>query len=536
MELNGITFPEAVNQVAKFAGIELETGSKPTPKNNARQKFYHLYNEATDLYHHILVNTKLGQEALEYLQARGLSLELIKEFKIGFAPNDALLTELFKEEFTSDYQLLRKSGLFIEWQDGSLHERFADRIMFPINNQAGQVVAFSGRILHADPKAPKYLNSPETAIFNKSKVLFNFDKAKAEIRLKKAVILFEGFMDVLAAYKSGVKNGVASMGTSLTDEQVYQLKRLTTNVAICYDGDAPGQLATKRALELFESQGNFRLSVITLPDNLDPDEYVNKYGQEKFAHTIVDNQLSALDFYLKYFERDKTLENENEQLTYLRQVLGVLAPIKDRLQQDVYLSKLSQRFKIDKLNLETQLRQLQSQIKTTPKNEPKLAVVTTKETSRAQTAEKVSQIIEAQRLLLYRLLHDQGVFLRLTADEDFKFWDELYQQAYLIAQAYFAQHDSYVSAGFLDFIQEEPIRQLVITLEMAVYSPEATKAEVDDCVLIITKIAPLTAQIKEITQDYARVRALGNQEEAQRLVAKRITLLRQLSQLKKALH
>ncbi|UNL43241.1 DNA primase [Ligilactobacillus agilis] len=536
MELNGVTFPEAVKQVAQIAGIEIATdvGQTAAEKNSPRQKLYQLYNRAADLYHHVLINTKLGQEAFSYLQDRGLSLELIKEFRIGFAPEQPLLEELFKKEEASDYQLVRKSGLFLEWQDGSLHERFVDRIMFPINNQAGQVVAFSGRLLHANPQAPKYLNSPETAIFNKSKVLFNFDKAKGEIRLKQRVILFEGFMDVLAAYRSGVKNGVASMGTSLTDEQVYQLKRLTNQVCICYDGDDPGQLATKRALELFESQGSFNLSVINLPENLDPDEYVKKYGEEKFAQAVAANQVGALDFYLQYFERGKNLATENDQLLYLRQVLEVLAPLKDKIQQDLYLNRLSKRFKLEKLNLEAQLRDLQTKLKVQTK--PLTDLKTSAVVPPVEKQAKVSQVITAQRLLFYRLLHEQGVFLRLMADAQFHFFTEIYQRGYLVAQAYFVQHEDYNSAEFLDFIKEEPIRQLVVSLEMTEFPPQALPEEIDDCIIIITKLAPLLAKLDQNDQEFERAMSLGNTEEAQRLLVEKIKLKQQIAQVKQALH
>lgn len=145
--------------------------------------------------------------------------------------------------------------------------------MFPIRDTSGQTIAYSGRLLEKRDDAPKYLNSPETAIFNKRKVLFNFDKAKGIIRREKEAILFEGFMDVIAAYRSGVKNGIASMGTSLTDEQIQALNRVTSHLVICYDGDNAGQNATKRALEIIEPTGKFSLEVIKIPEKLDPDEF-----------------------------------------------------------------------------------------------------------------------------------------------------------------------------------------------------------------------------------------------------------------------
>ena len=324
------------------------------------------------------------------------------------------------------------------------------------------------------------------------------------------------------------------MGTSLTDEQVYQLKRLTNQVCICYDGDDPGQLATKRALELFESQGSFNLSVINLPENLDPDEYVKKYGEEKFAQAVAANQVGALDFYLQYFERGKNLATENDQLLYLRQVLEVLAPLKDKIQQDLYLNRLSKRFKLEKLNLEAQLRDLQTKLKVQTK--PLTDLKTSAVVPPVEKQAKVSQVITAQRLLLYRLLHEQGVFLRLMADAQFHFFTEIYQRGYLVAQAYFAQHEDYNSAEFLDFIKEEPIRQLVVSLEMTEFPPQAQPEEIDDCIIIITKLAPLLAKLDQNDQEFERAMSLGNTEEAQRLLVEKIKLKQQIAQVKQALH
>lgn len=197
-------------------------------------------------------------------------------------------------------------------------DRFHSRVMFPIRNASGQTIAFSGRLLIKDDKSPKYLNSPETLLFEKSKVLFNFDKAKSVIRRDGEVYLFRRFMDVLAAYRSGVKNGIASMGTSLTDDQIYQIEQITKKVLVCYDGDQPGQAATKRALDLFEDSSKIECEVVNLPEKLDPDEYVRKHGTESFKKSFMTIAKPFLNFICATSRKEKTLERKADSLHTLR--------------------------------------------------------------------------------------------------------------------------------------------------------------------------------------------------------------------------
>ena len=220
--------------VAKDDGIEIPNNAnwnQTSPKQQKLKPLIDINESAAKLYHHVLVNTELGEEALNYLKKRKISDEMIETFNLGYAPNERILKKYFEEKKVN-YQDLRKTGLFTETNDGSLKDRFAGRLMVPIRNESGKTVGFSGRLLHKDDDMPKYLNTPETELFNKRKIIYNFDLAKPEIRQKHDVILFEGFMDVISAYQAGVKNGVASMGTSLTEEQIYDLKRVTKQIKV----------------------------------------------------------------------------------------------------------------------------------------------------------------------------------------------------------------------------------------------------------------------------------------------------------------
>lgn len=536
MEIEDLTFPEAVYRTAKLAGIELD--AKYLPQNVAGAedtqsetgKLKRLYAQAGQLYHHILVNTKLGQPALDYLHERGLSDELIAEFQLGYAPQAEILQAFFHEKKLDDYQTLRKSGLFSEREGEDLAERFNDRIMFPIRDQTGSIIAFSGRLLTPDKKLPKYLNSPEGILFNKRKVLFNFDKAKKTIRHESKVYLFEGFMDVLAAWRAGIKNGVASMGTSLTSEQIYLLEQTASKLYICYDGDLPGRKATKRALELIAPLSKFDLGAILLPEKLDPDEYVRKYGPENFKDFVTSHERTELEFYLEYFRVGRNLETESDQLAYITDVLEKVAQVKDPLARDLTLNRLAKEFELDKNNLTSQLQALMQQVqseqlKQDQANSLKRSDKVVYSTQQRQEKKRYSPAEQAERLLLYRLLHEHDVFLRIKGLADFSFIHEEYETIFLLADGYFDRYSEYESASFLDFLKDEHLRQIIISLELGDYG-EVNEQEISDCLAFIMQHSPLEEQIKVVKTKLEQAKRLGDAKVIMEQTTKLIELLK----------
>lgn len=536
MEIEDLTFPEAVYRTAELAGIELD--AKYLPQNVAGAedtqsetgKLKRLYAQAGQLYHHILVNTKLGQPALDHLHERGLSDELIAEFQLGYAPQAEILQAFFHEKKLDDYQTLRKSGLFSEREGEDLAERFNDRIMFPIRDQTGSIIAFSGRLLTPDKKLPKYLNSPEGILFNKRKVLFNFDKAKKTIRHESKVYLFEGFMDVLAAWRAGIKNGVASMGTSLTSEQIYLLEQTASKLYICYDGDLPGRKATKRALELIAPLSKFELGAILLPEKLDPDEYVRKYGPENFKDFVTSHERTELEFYLEYFRVGRNLETESDQLAYITDVLEKVAQVKDPLARDLTLNRLAKEFELDKNNLTSQLQALMQQVqseqlKQDQANSLKRSDKVVYSTQQRQEKKRYSPAEQAERLLLYRLLHEHDVFLRIKGLADFSFIHEEYETIFLLADGYFDRYSEYESASFLDFLKDEHLRQIIISLELGDYG-EVNEQEISDCLAFIMQHSPLEEQIKVVKTKLEQARRLGDAKVIMEQTTKLIELLK----------
>ncbi|ATI71528.1 DNA primase DnaG [Lactobacillus plantarum JDM1] [Lactiplantibacillus plantarum] len=550
MDLENLSFPEAVVKVADFGHIDLPASytaqSQPAaPKDQQQADLLKLYADSAKMYQHILVNTELGEPALKYLHERGLDDETIKTFGIGYAPANQLLLDFFKEHQT-DYQLLRQSGLFIENQAGDLRDRFVDRVLFPIKDASGRVIAFSGRILKKSPNEPKYLNSPETKLFNKRSVLFNFDLARGPIRQQKSVVLFEGFMDVIAAYRSGIQNGVASMGTSLTDEQIYMLERVTDTLYVCYDSDMPGQKATDRALKLLGGNSRLNLGVIQMPDGMDPDEYLRAQGQEKFVQVFEDGKQTPTAFEMQYLKHDLNLQNTPDQLTYLQAVLQQLAQLASSVEQDLYLNQLVAEFDLDKDDLKQQLRSLvgqqavrrggghsdEPQVAPPPAPAPLGPPPATVDGS--TNSGPLSRVEKAERLLLYRLLNDHDVWLRVMAIAGFHFVHDSYQQILVYAEAYFKTHNQFDLGNFTDFMTDSDLQPVVTSLEFMDVANESSKEEIADLVNVIMNQQPLVEQINSKKAELTAAKQIGNRDLVQQLTLALIDLYRQQQQVQRA--
>lgn len=546
-EIEGISFPESVKRVADLEHLSVDFDwSEPrevadTPENQQRRSLLQLHSKAAELYHHILVNTKIGEPALNYLLERGLTQELIETFQIGFAPQKRdFLSQVFKNE-QLDEALFEPSGLFVQRDNGTFLDRFYQRIMFPINDPQGNVIAFSGRLLKtADfpgDEMPKYLNSPETTLFNKRETLFNFDKARKEIRKENTVLLFEGFMDVIAAWQSGVKSGVASMGTSLTNEQIRRLERVAKEVVICYDGDNAGVQATNRAIQLLQENSHFDLSIVSIPEKLDPDEYVRKYGAEAFQNLANHGRETVFSFKMNYHRLTRNMNNEKEQLDYVNELLRELTNVQSPLERDRYLNQIAQEFQLSVHSLEEQFNQLkqaqrsvqrqerqqfyQDEMMPPPMEEPVF------EENHVQNKLPLTQVQKAERSLLFRLMNEQGVRQTVQQLPDFSFAHDEYQELYFLLESYATLHQSFDIADFINFLQDNQTKQLAIEIAYQNLSEESSEREVADLlhVIALSSIAEAIEQKKIQQQEAKRV---GNQQLEAELTMEIIQLARQL--------
>ncbi|ARW26584.1 DNA primase [Pediococcus acidilactici] len=497
-----------------------------------------LYEKAAELYHHVLVNTQLGEKALAYLKKRGITEADLQDFDLGFAPADQDLLLSFLKEQQIDQKQMQDSGLFIETADGSLKDRFFNRIMFPIKDNNGKIVAFSGRSLVKDDQHPKYLNSPETSIFNKGKVLYNFSQARPEIVQKKTVILYEGFMDVIAAHRAQVTNGIATMGTSLTEDHVRALKRVASRVVICFDGDEPGQRAIAKAIALIKQTSDLQISVIFIPDNRDPDEYVRDKGIESFQKLMNQTGESSTAFLLKFDRMGLNLANENDQLEYLKKALRRIGELNDALEQDLYLNQLAEEFSIDKRDLKNQLREsVADRIAHTPRQfdpGPAPAPPPTFENQvekTENTSKKLSSVDISQYRLLARALNHHDVWLKLQSLPDFYFPNEQLETIYMLAGGYLAKNQEYDAADFMDYLKEPELQSVVANIESINLSPDYTEEEIEDYISLIKDVAPLSEQISKVKSDLNEATRLGNQELQQQLTLKLISLYQKQQQL-----
>ena len=546
-EIEGISFPESVKRVADLEHLSVDFDwSEPrevadTLENQQRRSLLQLHSKAAELYHHILVNTKIGEPALNYLLERGLTQELIETFQIGFAPQKRdFLSQVFKNE-QLDETLFEPSGLFVQRDNGTFLDRFYQRIMFPINDPQGNVIAFSGRLLKtADfpgDEMPKYLNSPETTLFNKRETLFNFDKARKEIRKENTVLLFEGFMDVIAAWQSGVKSGVASMGTSLTNEQIRRLERVAKEVVICYDGDNAGVQATNRAIQLLQENSHFDLSIVSIPEKLDPDEYVRKYGAEAFQNLANHGRETVFSFKMNYHRLTRNMNNEKEQLDYVNELLRELTNVQSPLERDRYLNQIAQEFQLSVHSLEEQFNQLKQEQRSVQRQErqqfyqdemmPPPMEEPVFEENHVQNKLPLTQVQKAERSLLFRLMNEQGVRQTVQQLPDFSFAHDEYQELYFLLESYATLHQSFDIADFINFLQDNQTKQLAIEIAYQNLSEESSEREVADLlhVIALSSIAEAIEQKKIQQQEAKRV---GNQQLEAELTMEIIQLARQL--------
>ena len=359
MDIEGISFIEAAEKLAKRAGVKLpEKELTPAQRIAMEQrKRYQQINElATRYYHSVLMNSAMGQPYRDYLKQRQISEDTIVKFRLGATPAgwDNLYREMKKRGIT-DQELL-DLGLISQTKKGNYVDRFRQRLMFPICDEKGTVIAFGGRIIDKDASPQKYLNSPDTPLFHKSRNLYGLHLSRAGIRNVDQAIIVEGYMDVISCHQHGITNAVAPLGTAFTPEQGKLLMRNTYQVGISFDGDAAGVKATMRCLDILSDLGcNAR--VIQIPDNADPDEYLKKYGKEAFERLISGSQEAIMYKITKYMETMNT-----DTIAGKMQVVAMLLPDIRKLQSAVAresaIREVSQKLQVSEKAIWDELRRV----------------------------------------------------------------------------------------------------------------------------------------------------------------------------------
>ena len=339
MEIEGLSYPDAVRALAKRAGMEVPEDEQYQSRYRQQERLWALHKEAARFYHSQLY-APVGANALQYAAGRGMPKSILTKFGIGYAPDSwtSLVDWLRTKGYTD--QELRESGLVtVSRKNGNLFDRFRDRLMFPIIDVRGNVIGFGGRIMNnQDKSAAKYLNSPETLIFNKRKNLFALNLAKKS-KLG-YLILVEGYMDAIALHQFGFDCAVASLGTALTEDGANLLSRYTEQVVLIYDGDEAGQNATQRAIPILEKAG-LQVKVLKMRDAKDPDEFLKKFGADRFK-LLLEESSNRVEYQLNAILKKYDLRDDDQKVKYLQESAELISSLSSSVQREVYGNRVAE--------------------------------------------------------------------------------------------------------------------------------------------------------------------------------------------------
>lgn len=456
-----ITYYEAVKLLGERLGYNINT----SPKEKNDDISYEIYDKACKFYQNN-INTALGKNAIEYLHSRQINDELINKFKIGLSMTKVSLTEYL---LGSGYELnkLINIGLTNE----QTKDIFLNRIMFPLFDLKGNVVAFSGRIYNTKDGS-KYVNTKETNIFKKGTMLYNYHNAREHLKVNDTIIVMEGFMDVIRAYSIGVVSCVATMGTALTKQNALNLKKMATNIILCFDGDKAGEEATTKAIKIFE-EIDVVPKVVRLEDNLDPDEYILSRGKESFLAKI-NNPLSTLEFKMNIYKGNKNFTDVEEISKYINEALKELSKLDDELLKELTIKKLEKEYGV---GYDVLKKKLQSFEVIKPKDLPK-AVIKPKSYGKYETAQRnlLYYMIKEKEVLEYveeKLSYFPNDNLRFLANEIFTFYHK---------------YGILVVADFItSLVNEEELYKIFQEIISMNLKEKYTKEEIDDYIYLINE-------------------------------------------------
>lgn len=457
MNYEHIDFREALRYLGEKVGVNVSSVNI-VKKTTKFDHLYEAYNFAVKYFQNNL-SASVGKEARAYLSKRGINEEAIKEFEIGLSLESR--DDLTKLLVSKKYELSTLNRIGLSSDD---HDIYDDRIMFPLYDVSGQVVGFSGRI-YKDVDQNKYLNTKETDIFKKGEMLYHYHIAREECRLKKSVIVMEGFMDVIRASIVGVKNTVALMGTALTNNQFNLIKRLSNNIILCLDGDDPGVKAMLSVGEHLLDEG-VEVKVVVLPDNDDPDSFILKHGKERFIG-LVENALNFSDFKMQQLRKNVNFRSDEEKANYINEVLKETVKINDTIRVEIVLKRLEKEFDISYNTLEKRFKDLVEFKTTTKRVVPEVVNKVVKKTKYDKAVEQI----------LYFMLNNDWVISQVER-KNIVFPSE--ESRILSSEIiyYYKLYGNINVADFYTYVQDkEDILVLLNSILADSYSEETTKEE-----------------------------------------------------------
>ena len=480
MDYENIPFLEAVKKVADIGGVSVNIGKIKKKQNHT--ELHKIYDLSLKFYINNL-NTKNGKEAKEYLKGRNINEDIIKEFQIGLALKQGALSKILTTKFDPNEVL--KSGLVGQNERG-YYDLFYDRIMFPLYDLEGNPVAYSGRIYNKVDTS-KYFNTRETEIFKKGNLIYNYHRAKDIARKKNQIIVMEGFMDVIRAYTVGIQNTIAMMGTAVTETQAQLIKRMAKEIILCFDGDEAGAKATMSCANELIKIG-VTPKIIRLEENLDPDEYIQKYGKDAFQRKI-DNPISVMDFKLSYLKQGKDLTSPVDQAKYISEIINELNNIEDDILKDLTIKKITSEMNIDEDLIRKHLEK---------KPKPQKP----KKTENKITTDKYDL---AESALIYYMLKSSEVITMYNNKVTYIPNKEYRQLAREISNFY-KKFGFINEADFIDYIEcDEELMNTISNINKKHTKDTYTNSEIEDYISVIKdynvkeEIKRLTNKMKNLT-------------------------------------
>ncbi|MFA3782175.1 DNA primase [Melioribacteraceae bacterium 4301-Me] len=357
MEFKNISFIEAVQEIAEQLGISVKYEKAPLAEQEYEvEELYEINLSAAKFFSDFLLKSNEGEIAREYLKKRNIKPQTQKIFGLGYAPNGWDNFLQFAKSNKINLQKAKLLGLIDTNERGEYYDKFRDRIIFPIFSPNGRVIAFGGRILESKENAAKYLNSPESQVYIKRRSLYGLYHSKEEIRKLDKAILVEGYFDLISLYQNGIKNVVASSGTSLTEEQVQLLSRFTKNIIVLFDADTAGQKASLRSIEILLKY-DFDVKVVSLPSGEDPDSFVQNAGKGKFEE-MISSAKNFLEYQALQYELAGMFEEPSEQTKAIRELVKTLSFINDELKRNLFIKSIAKKFNLREKLIETELNQI----------------------------------------------------------------------------------------------------------------------------------------------------------------------------------
>ncbi|HCX2097682.1 DNA primase [Staphylococcus aureus] len=504
-EIKDISFVEAVKELGDRVNVAVDIEATQSNSNvqiaSDDLQMIEMHELIQEFYYYALTKTVEGEQALTYLQERGFTDALIKERGIGFAPDSSHFCHDFLQKKGYDIELAYEAGLLSRNEENfSYYDRFRNRIMFPLKNAQGRIVGYSGRTYTG--QEPKYLNSPETPIFQKRKLLYNLDKARKSIRKLDEIVLLEGFMDVIKSDTAGLKNVVATMGTQLSDEHITFIRKLTSNITLMFDGDFAGSEATLKTGQHLLQQG-LNVFVIQLPSGMDPDEYIGKYGNDAFT-AFVKNDKKSFAHYKVSILKDEIAHNDLSYERYLKELSHDISLMKSSILQQKAINDVAPFFNVSPAQLANEIQFNQAPASYYPEDEYS-GYIEPEPIGMAQF-DNLSRQEKAERAFLKHLMRDKDTFLNYyeSVDKD-NFTNQHFKYVFEVLHDFYAENDQYNISDAVQYVNSNELRETLISLEQYSLNDEPYENEIDDYVNIINEngqetIESLNHKLREATR------------------------------------